>query len=51
MGVGHAMQGNQSQYSDNQEGWDGEGSGRGFQEGWDICTLMLIHVGIWQKAS
>ena len=30
-------QGTQSQCSDNLEGQDGEGSGRGIQEGGDIC--------------
>ena len=34
------MQGAQTLYSDNLEGWDGMGSGRKFQEGGDICIPM-----------
>ena len=32
---------------DNPEGWDGEGSGRGFDMG-EPCTTV-IHVSVWQK--
>lgn len=34
---------------DDQEGWDGEGGARSFPEGWDICILMLIHIGYGKK--
>ena len=30
---------------DDSEGWDGEGGGRGVQDG----EHMLIHVNVWQK--
>ena len=35
----------------NLEGWGGEGDGREFQKGGDICTPMLIHVEVWQKTA
>ena len=34
---------------DNPEGWDGEGGGRGVQNGETLVHTWLIHVGIWQK--
>ena len=34
---------------DDPEGWDGEGGGRGVQDGEHMYTLWLIHVNIWQK--
>ena len=34
---------------DNPEGWDGEGGGRGVQNGETLVHPWLIHVGIWQK--
>ena len=33
---------------DDPEGWDGEGGGRGVQDG-DTVYLWLIHVNVWQK--
>ena len=33
---------------DDPEGWDGEGSGRGVQDG---QHMWLIHVNVWQKPS
>ena len=30
------------------EGWDGEGDGRGFQDGEHVHP-WLIHVNVWQK--
>ena len=35
---------------DDTEGWDGEGDGRGVQDGaWKHVHLWLIHVTVWQK--
>ena len=34
---------------DNPEGWDGEGGGRGFWDGWTHLHPWLIHVNVWQK--
>ena len=34
------MQGIQSWYSENLEGWDGEGGGKTVKEGGNICILM-----------
>ena len=38
---------------DNPEGWDGEGGGRGVQDGgWGTHVHpWLIHVNVWQKPS
>ena len=36
---------------DNLDAWDGEGGGRGFQEGGAHVYLRLIHVGVWQKST
>ena len=36
---------------DRLEGWDGEGGGRGFREGGDLCIPNEIHVVMWQKPS
>ena len=33
---------------DDPEGWDGEGGGRGVQDG-DTVHPWLIHVNVWQK--
>ena len=33
---------------DDPEGWNGEGGGRGVQDG-DTCAPWLIHVSVWQK--
>ena len=34
---------------DSPEGWDGEGCGRGVQDGGTHVHPWLIHVDIWQK--
>ena len=34
---------------DNPEGWDGEGGGRGVQDGGTHVHPWLIHVNVWQK--
>ena len=34
---------------DDPEGWYGEGSGRGFQDGEHMYTPGRIHVNVWQK--
>ena len=34
---------------DNPEGWDGEGGGRGIQDGGTHVHPWLIHVDVWQK--
>ena len=34
---------------DNSEGWDGEGSWRGAQDGGTHVHLWLIHVDVWNK--
>ena len=34
---------------DNPEGWDGEGGGRGVQDGGTDVHPWLIHVEVWQK--
>ena len=34
---------------DNPGGWDGEGNGKGFQDGGTRVHPWLIHVDIWQK--
>ena len=34
---------------DDPEGWDGEGGGRGVQEGGTHVHPWLIHVNVWQK--
>ena len=34
---------------DNPEGWDGEGGGRGVQNGGRLVHLWLIHVNVWQN--
>ena len=35
---------------DNPEGWDGEGGGRGVQDGGHVYTCpWLIHINVWQK--
>ena len=34
---------------DNPEGWRGEGSGRGVQDGGTHVHPWLIHVNVWQK--
>ena len=36
---------------DNPEGQDGQGGGRGVQNGGDSCIPMPIHVDVWQKPS
>ena len=36
---------------DQPEGWNGEGSGRGFWMGGPHVHLWLIHVDVWQKPS
>ena len=36
---------------DRLEGWDGEGDGRGVQEGGDLCIPNEIHVVMWQNPS
>ena len=35
-------------YWDDPEGWDGEGGGRGVQDGGHIYT-WLVHVDAWKK--
>ena len=35
---------------DNPEGWGGEGSGRGVQDGRTHVLPWLIHVNVWQKS-
>ena len=37
-------------FSDNPEGWGGEGSGLGVQDGETHVHLWLIHVDVWQNA-
>ena len=34
---------------DDPEGWDGEGGGRGIQDGETHVHPWLIHVNVWQK--
>ena len=34
---------------DNPEGWDGEGGGKGVQNGETHVHPWLIHVDVWQK--
>ena len=34
---------------DNPAGWDGEGGGRGIQDGGTHVHQWLIHVNVWQK--
>ena len=34
---------------DDPEGWDGEGSGSGVQDGEHLCTPRWIHVNVWQN--
>ena len=34
---------------DNPEGWDGEGGGKGVQDGRTYVHPWLIHVDVWQK--
>ena len=34
---------------DDPEGWDGEGGGRGVQDGGHIVHPWLIYVSVWQK--
>ena len=34
---------------DDPEGWDGEGGGRGVQDGVTHVHPWLIHVSVWQK--
>ena len=34
---------------DKPEGWDGEGGGRGVQDGGAHVQLWLIHVNVWQN--
>ena len=34
---------------DDPEGWDGEGGGRGGQDGEHMGNPWLIHVSVWQK--
>ena len=34
---------------DNPEGWDGEGGGKEFPNGWIHVYPWLIHVNVWQK--
>ena len=34
---------------DDPEGWDGEGGGRGVQDGEQQVHPWLIHVNVWQK--
>ena len=34
---------------DDLEGWDGEGGGRGVQDGGTQVHPWLIHVNVWQK--
>ena len=41
----------QVELSDNPEGYDGEGDGRGIQDGGTHVYLWLIHVDVWQKPS
>ena len=37
---------------ENPEGWDGEGGGRGLQDGGTTYVyLWLTHVDVWQKPS
>ena len=36
---------------DNPEGWDGEGGGRGVQDGGTHVYPWLIHVDVWQKPA
>ena len=36
---------------DNPQGWDGEGCGRGVQDGETHVHPWVIHIYIWQKAS
>ena len=38
-------------YCYNLEGWDGEGSGRGFKREGTYVHLWLIHVDVWQKPT
>ena len=44
-------QGTQSQCSGNPEGWGGEGSGSGVQDGGTYMHPWLIHVNVWVKPS
>ena len=34
---------------DDPEGWDGEGGGKGVQDGGTYVHPWLIHVNVWQK--
>ena len=34
---------------DDPEGWDGEGEGRGVQDGGTHVHPWLVHVNVWQK--
>ena len=36
---------------DDPEGWDGEGGGRGLQDGETHVYPWLIHVNVWQKTT
>ena len=36
-------------HGDNPEGWDGEGGGRGVQDGGHMLQPWLIHVNVWQN--
>ena len=44
----HALSALKPVHWDDPEGWDGEGGGRGVQDG-NTCTSIFIHVNSWQK--